>query len=371
VSPGQGVTVFQVDFLETLGAARNTTWGRLLVDPARLAQATGVDKGWLNVATATGWAVCNLPVPPAADGPFAVYFDLGLSQAGALTTTTLTVLHTPLGLGGIEGQTGTPTEWPVEDWEIHAAGWGPQAEIVPELPPPALSIGDRIPPPEWAFGTTQLTTNEQCAHLQCLTMSIANALQYLEDMGVITIPHDHAMGLNSDATLVGQLDWYCSRGVFSREEGTGLGFRAGVDGTFHYLSDNGLTGILTHRHQDQTASLPAPGLVYTVHGSSSVWYGDMPDWSTIWSWLNTGCAVIAGFTHASGGHAVRLTGAWEDSAGNQWLRYAHDALQTNFDPTDSLGLETVVVQLLDLDADGIPNLGSQTRELRTVWGSCP
>jgi hypothetical protein len=68
---------------------------------------------------------------------------------------------------------------------------------------------------------------------------------------------------------------------------------------------------------------------------------------------------------------VRVTGMKTDDAGNRWMRYTHDRLQTGSDPTDTLGLETVWVQLSDLDGDGLLNLGAVSRELRVVCACCP
>ena len=80
VVPGSGIRLYQVDFEDEKTPYRHTTWGRILVDPAEVAKMTGIEDGWLNVATEGGWAVVNLPMPPAGEPPFAVYFDLGLDE---------------------------------------------------------------------------------------------------------------------------------------------------------------------------------------------------------------------------------------------------------------------------------------------------
>ena len=63
---------------------------------------------------------------------------------------------------------------------------------------------------------------------------------------------------------------------------------------------------------------------------------------------------------------VCITAAGRDDAGQQWIRYSHDALQTRRYSFDLLGLEDVVVQLGDTDADGEFNL-SPFAELVFVW----
>ena len=84
LSPGEGVTVWQVSFLFPNAPQEHSSWGRLLVDPAQVEQATGIRGGRLNVVTEGGWAVCNAPVLPSSEPPYAIYFDLGLDTPAEL-----------------------------------------------------------------------------------------------------------------------------------------------------------------------------------------------------------------------------------------------------------------------------------------------
>jgi len=99
--------------------------------------------------------------------------------------------------------------------------------------------------------------------------------------------------------------------------------------------------------------------------------GGVPTFAWQWDRVSAGCGVAAGYSHSSGGHLVRITGVKVDSAGNEWMRYTHDSIQTGSDPSDTQGLETVWTQLSDLDGDGILNMGAVSRELRVVWACCP
>ncbi len=371
VAPGSGVEAWQVSFWDPQMPLDDTSWGRLRVDPAGLEKATGIQKGWLNVATEHGWVVANLPVPPAAEGPFTVYFDLGLDSPEPLQQIALHVKHSQQSFGRIDDQLKEATLFPVSSWMMNARGWGPDAEFDPGPAPYSLSFLAEVRTPLLVTTWTQQLTNEQCAQDQCAPMAVANALQYLEDMGVWTVPHVHDVGLGGDATLVGQLDIATGRPFTSRPVGSGIGSDEMVDGTFEYIFDNGLTGILTHRHQDEGYGSDLPAANYTAHGSTSQYDGAMPTFAWIWDRVRGGCGVVAGYSHSSGGHMVRVTGAKVDDAGNEWMRYTHDRLQTGSDPADTQGLETVWVRLSDLDGDGILNLGAVARELRIVWASCP
>ncbi len=371
VVPGSGLRVSQVDFEDDQNPLRDTTWGRVLVDPDELAKATGIEKGWLNIATANGWAVVNLPMPPAGEPPFAVYFDLGLEQTGNIKQTNLCVRYSNRALETIEEEFGRPASFPVSDWVIDHRGFGPHEEIDTILPPPALSVLERVFVPLESNGWYQMATNEQCAKDQCLTMATANALQYLENMHVLTVPHDHGPGLRGDTTLVGMLDEYASRPATSRTVGDGIQLQNIVDGAFEYFSDESMTGDLGHRHQDSGWASTLPASDYSAFGSTSYYDGSTPVFDWIYERLGEGCGVVAGYQHAGGGHAVRITAAFEDDAGRQWIRYAHDALQTHRDLTDTRGLENVVVEFVDLDGDGLPNFGAVSSELRLVWAHCP
>ena len=372
VPPGSGVDAFQVMFWNPQTETSFTSWGRLRVDPAQLLQSTGIQGGWLNVATEQGWAVVNLPVPPASEGPFAVYFDLGLAVPAPLQQIALHVKHSTGAFGGIADHLDDAAMFPVAAAIVDAEGWGPDLPTEPGPPPAALSLAAQLPTPSDVTGWTQMLTNVQCAQDQCGPMAAANAMQYLEDMGVWTVPHVHDMGRDHDATLVGQLDWWMVRGSTSRAVGTGIGPDDLVVGVLRYVEDNALTGILTYRYQDEGFGSTLPTADLVAHGSTALYDGAMPTWAWIRDRVREGCGVVVGFTWGGGGgHMVRVTGAKTDSSGNEWIRYAHDRIQTGGDPTDSLGLETVWARFDDLDGDGIPNLGAVGTEVRIVFACCP
>ena len=193
-------------------------------------------------------------------------------------------------------------------------------------------------------------------------------LQFLEDQGEITVPHDHSQGIGgvgnaTSNTLVGQLDLYANRSVTSRLSGDGVWFDPMISGVFEYLQDNGLTGSLTFRHQDigyPSGEIPVGN--YSGFGSTST--ADAAD--ITWDWIDAriqdGCAVNMVYI----AHAVRITGAGK-TLGLPWIRYSHDSSQSS----DVVGLENVIAFLSDPDGDGLLNMNGSSHELRFVQAACP
>ncbi|MDJ0975152.1 MAG: hypothetical protein QNJ98_11875 [Planctomycetota bacterium] len=370
LTPGPGLHVSQVDFQFPKGQLPFSTWGRLWIDPAQLMQRTGVAGGVLNVALDDRWVIVNLPLMPPTEPAYAVYFDLGLAQPTPLKLVSLHVKHSNRGVGRIDEHMDQPDLWPIDRWIYDAEGISPV--IDPGPPPLTMRVADRVRADLEPSGWTQMVTNEQCAHMQCMTMAMANALEYLDDMGVVSIPHTHTAGLLGDATLVGQLDTLSGRWAASRDNGGGLWFTPLVDGTFQYLSDNGLTGTLAQRHQDDGYGTPPgqslPAGDYAFAGSTTQDDGASVTFDWILDRIRGGSGVIVVFSYDSGGgHAVRITGAGRNEDGDPWVRYSHDARQTNSDASDTRGLENVVIELTDTDGDGRLNFGSPSREVEFAW----
>ena len=214
----------------------------------------------------------------------------------------------------------------------------------------------------------------QCANNQCFPMANANCLQWLEDRQELVVPHPHVLGLDGDGTLVGQLDDLSGRFVTSRAQGMGVYFTPMVDGTFAYLEQHGLQGMLTHRHQGLGFGLPGsqalPAGGFSSHGSTTVEDGTTPTLAWIEQRVRDGCAVLAVYAYSNVAHAIRIVGVGR-TEGRPWILYAHDAEQTHTDATDTHGLETVFVYPADLDQDGTLNLATEDQEIVFVQAHCP
>jgi len=94
LNPSQGVTFFQLSYPDVTGGL-NTSKGMIEVDLNALRSRTGIVSGYLNVATAAGWVVRNLPLPVESGYPYSrisADFNLGV-QAGTPVTQQLAALQ--------------------------------------------------------------------------------------------------------------------------------------------------------------------------------------------------------------------------------------------------------------------------------------
>ncbi len=358
IEPNQGVVIQQVDFEFEQVSVLNSNWGRLTADPNTLAEATGLTEGFLNMFTSNGWPVPNLPLSVNDNvGSLTTYFHLGFdggSQEVEAIDAFITYTEQPL-YQFVEGQ---PSVFPVGNVSWNAEGYGLE---------PVTEIGD--PPPlfiEWnPDGTIAKlvqpnVSNVQAAKNQCFPMAVANSLQYLEDRFGLEVPHDHKPGQNGDDSLVGQLDAFSGRRVSSRASGSGVTAPQMIQGKFRYLSEFGLSDKLVHKHQGRGFTMPDGD--FSDSGITSTDKGSSINWEWICEELRHGEDVELCYSHSSGGHAVRLIGCGT-RGGVPYVTYVHDRKQAN----DSEGLEEVTQNVVDLDGDGMLNLGSSSREIRFVF----
>jgi hypothetical protein len=359
VGPDCGVVFDQVDFTfpglpEPL---HNSNWGRITVYPDALAESTGMTRGYLNVNTdAVGWVVANLLIDQAhGSEPVSAYFTLFYGDPEDVPKLDA---HVVFSLEPLEIFTDGTYEFDVGDWEYNAQGFG-GGDITEVGPPPPPIVDELMSPPNesWVLPNP---VNVQTAKNQCFPMAIANSLQFLEETYNFAVPNEHIPGQDGDSSLVGQLDLYSGRSVTDRCNGSGLGVTPMLTGKFQYLYDNNLAGCLVHKHQ---------GSVYENFEwaeSVSVYQGEFVTWEWIRDQIIAGEDVELGYVWSTGGHAIRVFGCGE-TEGERWIRYLHDANQAHGDPAnpqgDDAGLETVQVNVSDLDSDGDLNLGTVGREI--------
>ena len=371
LGPAQGVSIQQVDFYAPGGEQPGSTWGRLLVDPEVLSRKLDLRGGFVSVVTNKGWAVVNVPVPALGEPPHAIFFDLALVEPGAIKGTDVDITHSNVALRDVRPYLTEPIFHATDRWvsQAHGIGDWPDLEKVlpPQQPPYTFELANLPLFQLETFSHMQDVTNIQCALNQCFPMATANALQYLENEGVLGVPNNHGIGIGVAAdpsfnTLVGQLDFHAGRSVVSRTNGSGVWFTDMIDGTFAYLKDAGLDGVLTFRHQDRGYTQLIPNGNYTAFSSTSQDDGASVSWDWIDDRITDGC----GMTMVYVAHAVRITGSGK-VLGRHWIRYSHDSSQLN----DGTGLENVITYLSDSDGDGLLNMDGSSREIRWVWAACP
>jgi len=378
---GEGVGFYQVEFQFSGAAPVYSSWGRVEVDTARVGGDTGWEEGFLNVITQAGWVVWNLwvdlgePLDAAAE-----YFDLGVANGVRIDQLNALVEFTrePLLLSpeAVDDAASSPDllwPFPVGHSVWDAAGVGEtMTQHLSEPPPTALRYLEELSRrlPETTGYVLPDTINVQAALNQCVPMSVANSLQYLETRFGLQVPHDHRAGLGSDGTLVGQLDVYMERDY---RRCVGTWFEPMLRGKMTYLADSNLADKLILRHQgrgwgEEGESVPdgdvSHGSIMSIDDGAKVtfeWLCEQvrhgEDVEIIFSYEESaedGTEMVI-----TGGHAVRVI-ACGTVLGIPWITYAHDADQHD----DSSGLETPTVLLLDLDGDGMLNFGSASREIR-------
>jgi len=379
IGPYQGVSFAQVSFEFVEAKEPFSAWGRVTIDPRVVAASTGLSRGYLNVRTEMGWVVWNLPFSVEDPvGPISSYFALSRQGGEPVYQLPATVTATSqpasyIGTSATLRLSNLTTVFPMERIVWNAEGVGDSLvwaiDATPTLADIYVEIARMLAPLNTQH-TQPNAVNVQCAVNQCFPMSIANSLQYLENRYGISIPHNHQTGLKGDNTLVGKLDTYANRYAPSRTNGSGVWFQPMLDGKFEYLSDNGLSNSLVHRHQGRGYGSAASGQAlpagnFTRHGITSTDDGAAVTFTWLCEQIKKGEDVELVFSydnssgHPTGGHAVRVFECGT-TLGVPWIGYLHDAQQSN----DSAGLETVRVNVVDLDGDGMLNLGTTSREIR-------
>jgi len=357
VLPGQGVSFAQVDFTWPGATTLNSSTGQVNVDIATLQTLTGLSSGFINVSTGLGWVVQNLPVLSGFSYPsVSTKFQLGTSSSIDITSLDAFVSFssTPL----TSAPTGPPATFPVGDTRFNGQGKESRVTGGPPIPPPpaiagfaGAAVGRDCP--------QENHPNVQTANNQCGPAAVANSLQWLEDTypGIV-VPHDNVLGLRGVPanSLVGQLDLWMGRGARSRVDGdpvTDLGF---VEGKLMYL--DGLGQKLSVKHQDDNFG----GQNVNAAGQTSRGLGS-PTAAFIIDEICKGEDVELGYSWATGGHWVEVVGAGTTSGGVDYVLYKSDHLQTDQDPTDTLGTDTTdFSEIRDVDGDTLPNLVNEANQ---------
>ncbi len=354
VSPGEGVSFGQMDFLWPSAETLNSDTGQIDVDIAFLQTATSLSSGYLNVATDAGWVVQNLPVLSGFPYPsISSNFGLGSTVGDDVTSLTATV---DFSAAPVTAFAPAPsTVFAVGDVGYDAQGKGaavpaaPPAPVAPAAGVVAFQLG----------GLVQVVaqpnhTLVQTAHNQCGPAAVASSLQYLEDTFGVSVPHDHVSGLLGVPanSLVGQLDTAMGRAATSRADGDAVLDLVYVEGKLSYLDNNGLEGLIVKHQDDEFGDMNV-----TVAGVTSHGRGKVPTAEFIIQELLHGEDVEMGFSYKTGGgHWVEVVGAGY-ILGVPWVAHRSDSLQTSSDPTDTMGIDgTDFSFLVDTDMDGLLNL---------------
>lgn len=349
LGPEHGISLHQLNYPGLQNGAHTAT-GAIDIDLLRLRQSTGLESGYFNLATATGWVVRNIPIPSEAAYPYARlsrHFRLEVNAGTALTTLQASA---NLSRDPLDSYTATPsTAYPVAAREIVIGGVGDtpntSAPPVPAAPLPGTEPTAVLPADKLIVQLDH--PNLEAALNQCMPMSVANSLQYLKNRTGLPVPHEHKAGLRGDDSLVGQLDTAMDRPATSRQSGSGTW---GLVGKLKYLARNGLAERVETSHWGTgDAAEPSNTQVSVTEGgvtARSTGRGAL-NFPQILAALEQGddCEMV--YAWPGGAHAVDLVAAGIDR-GKQWLTHASDVNQAS-------------------DTEGAGPAGFVQEELGTDW----
>ncbi len=346
-----GVTIYQLDIVGVKTKTVNSAIGQIVVDIETVLKAENLKSGFLNGHTDQGWVIQNVLLPE--NYPYdtnAMIFDLG--KTGEIRALPLSLEVTADPLHRFTG--GSPETYTVEDAVYMDEGDDDSFELDPHPPSPEMvEFGIQ----ENTFNFTQPEhPNVQTAAMQCVPAAYANALQYMEAVFGVVVPHDHIMGIDGTPvnSLVGLFDVLMHRNVVSRPVGNGTSHWRALRGFLQYTHDESIP--LTVRHQGLNGSAD----VSWTGTDTSYGQGAAVTFDFLISEIQNGHGVVMLYwryvngVHV-GGHMVTIVTAGY-ILGEPFIIFSHDSLQTNYDPTDTLGLTTHQTFLNDSDVDGILNV---------------
>ncbi|MCC6679307.1 MAG: PEP-CTERM sorting domain-containing protein [Phycisphaeraceae bacterium] len=356
ISPGQGVTIDQVD----LRGGADSSIGQITIDRSLLNLTTSMSSGFVNVYDGSNWVVQNLPV-----------FDLLQSDANTISTNfNFTGAADGLNISGASlsiDYSAAPTTFytgPLSSWSVgnvdNAVGGGADpvsgyragpdlSDVIFNFSAPGL--GGLV----YQFGHP----NVQAARNQCAPAAVANSLTWLKNTQGLAVPDPNNPGIRTDNpnnTLVGKLEQAMNRNVTSRTVGDGVW---PLDGKLKYLNDTGLDANLDVKHVGGGANNTAGGDGaggtldgdddYTAHGVTSEGQGALT-WAWIQNELANGEDVELEFYYVNGGaHYVEVTGAGT-ILGVPFITHVSDQAQTDVDANDNKGTDKVQFDFLVLKA---------------------
>jgi|GEM_PF-3318872 len=328
-----GISFAQVDMVLGDSVVTDTDWGRIGVDEDILSSSTGLEFGYLNGYTDTGWVIQNLIIDASIGAHEAcTYFDLGIDVGQTVDIMSVHLSYTEDPLASFSD--GPRTYLSVSSIYYSTGGVGDS--VTWETPaPPKRVVYDRK-------GITtyhrQMDANVQCAAMQCVPCCVANNVQFLEDTyPFIDAPHNHVPGLRPDNSLVGQHGLLMNRTANSRTSGDGVWFVPWIRGKLQYLADNALSDRLAHHHQGYGYTNTLPVGNYTHAGITSVDETD-PVLYIDFDWIDACVQRGEAVELCENSHAVRINASGR-TLGQPWVRILHDARQTDIDPADNQGLE--------------------------------
>lgn len=377
VGQAQGVRLQQLDFRLRTITAPNSSTGLVEIDTIRLRNSTGMASGYLNVSTARGWVVRNVPI--AADmsypyGKLASKFNLGVPNGTRVQVLDAAIDFSPTLLTTFNGQrspqTVTPRRVTPTGGSASGGGAGTADERVPETGDLEDIVFGNVPGPSDEFWVQLDHPNIESAANQCVPMSVANSLQFLKNTTGLNVPHAHKPGLRpsvspGDDSLVGQVEEAMNRAVKDRRDGETTKYSDGIAGKLRYLAQNNLSSRVevthwTAQNDDSDRSVTAANNV-----TAKSTYKGKVDLPALLQAAKDGqnCEVDLKFADSDGGHAVEMVGIGR-TRGNWWLKHASDIEQGSDE--EGAGPDGMLFDYLKRDAAGNVTLGTNGEQIVVI-----
>jgi hypothetical protein len=402
IQPGQGVSFAQVDFVYTNNfmVESNSDTGQILVSPDAVRSATGKTSGYINVLSPEGWVVHNLPLLAdfSSSNILCAALKLPTPPGVRLSSVNANVQISDEASTNFSGP--CTNLWPVGKTVASTAGLIHDPMIGPVSPPPPNTVVvQAFPSGVKIVAFEPGHPNVQAAQNQCWPCAVANSLQWLEDTFGIVVRHDNVPGIGITAnvaqkgqvvpqnSLAGQLDIAMQRqNVAARNNGGLTNDKDALPGKLSYMANNGLGGMIT-KHQtlegDMAMDITANNLTSTYNGP--------PSFGFILSEFLRGAdvemAYVCDLSEFASGHVVDVIGIGYNVAGEPYVFFVSDHVQTDLDRNDNQGTGLFDYSRIDgpdnsgyyhlLDMPNQPLVKAVVSEmpgpnmLNSIWGQLP
>jgi len=350
-----GITFNQVDYTWTNYETINSDTGEIIVEIDKISKATGLKSGYVNVHSAYGWVIENLPFTDDFPYPdISTFFHLGGSGDVTSIDVYIDVTEEPYQ----RFPSGPLTTYPVYNTEFNAGGADRLNEIerptppTPNIPGPGLFVDG-----EYNFMLNQSGhPNVPTAINQCVPAAYANNIQYLENVFGVYVPYEHIFGINGTPSdsLVAHFDLKMQRKSINFTNGSGTTNSNGLQGFIEYAWFD--TPFIDVRHQGVEGE---KDVHFEINGNiefTSYGQGETITFDYILNEFQKGNAVTMLWWRyyangsGAGGHMVQLVGIGK-TLGVPYMIYLDDH-QGDY----TSNLITKQSYLSDPDNDGILNV---------------
>jgi hypothetical protein len=352
INAGMGVSFDQLSFTFPSLTAYDSQYGQVYVDYAKLASSTNLSSGFVNVRTAAGWVVQNVPVSISSGIP-GLSTMFGLGGSGPLTTLSSYVDYSPQPSATFSG--GPLSTFAVGQAANNAQGMGGDITGPLGRPNPPLTFPGTAT--EIFYKYKPAEPSVQTYINQCGPASVANSLEYLRNTYGLKLRHRQILGVSGSPvdSMVGQIDKSMERVASDTVSNTQF-----IEGKLKYLGSIGIQTLIIEHQGGEGKTSDGKDIAtndVTAGGITSKNMGAIPtaDWILGEVKKCEDVELVYTWPGADGkrrGHAVQVTGGGK-ILGRTYITFVHDAKQGD----KSLGTDLYsggygFTYVEDVDGDG-------------------